>query len=76
MKQSTFKITVLEASENMYFTQVKDIPIAERIIASKLVLAINDSPDNYREITKEEADTYREAKEQYFKNKKYDERTE
>ena len=62
MEAKQFTTTILTAGEGYFLTQVADVDINERIVASVLALGKNDSPENYREITAEEADAYNEAK--------------
>lgn len=56
----TEQFTVLTADEGNFLTQVADIAIDKRIIATKVALGRNDSADNWREITADEADTLRQ----------------
>ena len=46
----------LIASEGMYFTQVADVPIFQRIVVSKITFGNKGSIDNWKEITKEEGE--------------------
>lgn len=50
------KFTELVADEGMYLTQVKDVEILERIVASKVSLSKHSTEDTWKEITKEEGD--------------------
>lgn len=68
MKQSDFKVVTLEASLNKFITQVEDVHIKDRIIATLVVVGKNDSIDNYKEINKEQADKYLEQQKEYFSN--------
>ncbi len=57
MKSNSFTTIILEAEPNHYLTQSDDsIELKDRIIASMIALGKHDSPDNYKEITKEEGD--------------------
>ena len=55
MRQSNYTVTIIEASEGHTLTQAGDISANERTMAKKVYLAVNDSPDNWKEITDEEA---------------------
>lgn len=51
---------ILEATEGNFLTQSKDVPVQGRILTYKVYLAVNDSPDNWKEISEEEAERYKE----------------
>lgn len=51
---------ILEATEGNFLTQSKDVPVLERILSKKIYLAANDSVDNWKEISEEEAERYKE----------------
>jgi len=55
MKTNTYTVQIIEPSEGYKLTQAADVDILERIISNKIYLAINDSVDNYKEITDAEA---------------------
>lgn len=61
METSTkqIQVTKLTASEGMMITNAAEVEIKDRLLARVVVLAVNDSPDNYREITEAEADEIR-----------------
>ena len=59
MKSEQFTTTILEAEEGHFLTQAKDVDIKDRIIASKIALGKYDSAENWKEISSEEAETYR-----------------
>ncbi len=59
MGQNTIRLT---PGHGMYLTQAGEISITERIVASEVFLAADDSPGNWREITGEEAAVYEAAK--------------
>lgn len=63
MKQSEYITRVLEASEGFTLTQYADVPLLERTLVKKIYLAVNDSPDNWKEITDEEAEEIRRQQE-------------
>jgi len=68
MVQSEFKTIIIAAEEGKFLTQSADVEIASRVIASTIALGKNDSVDNWKEITKEEADTIKQAQEEALKN--------
>lgn len=52
---------VIRPSEGHYLTQVdEEISITDRMVATVIAIGKNDSPDNYKEITQEEADAIRQ----------------
>lgn len=60
MEQTNYTMRVLTPSEGYLITQAdNNTPLQERIFTDKLYLAINDSPDNYKEITIAEAEELR-----------------
>ena len=51
---------VIRPSEGYYLTQVdEEVSITDRMVATVIAIGKNDSPDNYKEITQEEADAIR-----------------
>lgn len=69
MVQSNYTVIILQPSEGYTLTQSADVKIAERILSKKVFLAINDSPDNWKEITDEEAENIRIQQEELAKEK-------
>ena len=67
MIQSNYTVVVLEPSEGHTLTQSQDVEIQDRILSKKVFLAVNDSPNNWKEITDAEADEIRLAQEEYTK---------
>ena len=66
MKNSDFTVHVIEPDEGNWLTQANDeIPIQERIFSKICYLAVNDSADNWKEITPEEYEDYQVELEQY-----------
>lgn len=57
MKQTEYSVQIIEAEEGKTLTQAADVTLQERVFSKKLYLAVNDSPDNWKEITDEEAAT-------------------
>lgn len=79
MVQESFTTIVLKSNEGCFLTQVEDVNIEKRIVATVVALGKYDAPENWREITKEEADEYNkqrqeaiEAKNAEMMNKKED----
>lgn len=69
MVQSEFKTIILTAEEGKYLTQNFDVDIEKRVIGTTIALGKNDSVDNWKEITKEEADTIKQAQADLRNNK-------
>lgn len=56
MIQEEIKIKVLRPSDGHMLTQASDdVDIADRVISDKVYLAVNDTPENWKEITDAEA---------------------
>ena len=68
MKINSFTTITIEAEENCYLTQVADVNLKDRIVASKIALGKFDAPENYKEITKEEADAIKAEQENLIEN--------
>lgn len=57
MKSESFTTIIIEAEPGFVLTQSdNNVALCDRILATKLALGKFDSPDNYIEITQEEAD--------------------
>lgn len=66
MKSTDFTVHVIEPDEDNWLTQSNvDIPIQERIFSKICYLAINDSADNWKEITQDEYENYQIELEEY-----------
>lgn len=61
MNTANYTTTILTPDEGKFLTQVQDVDIEQRIVADRIALGTNDSPENWREITKAEADEYHAA---------------
>lgn len=60
MEQTNYTMRVLTPSEGHLITQSDDnTSLQERIFSDKLYLAVNDSPDNYKEVSIAEAEELR-----------------
>lgn len=68
MKQSNYTVQILEP-ENGWLTQKENTEIQNRIFSKKVFLAVNDSVNNWKEITEEEYAAYQVELEEYFKSK-------
>lgn len=51
MITKNFTVMVLEASEGYVLTQVEDVDVMNRILSDRVFLGVNDSEDNWKEIT-------------------------
>lgn len=57
MTSENYSSIIIKAKEGFYITEVDDtIDIQNRTIATAVALGTNDSADNYKEITANEAD--------------------
>lgn len=55
MIQSDYTVRVIQPSEGYTLTQNADVELVDRILSKKVYLAVNDSPENWKEITDAEA---------------------
>lgn len=60
MELTEFTTTVLTAKEGTYLTQTEDVDIRRRIVATKVALGKNSSPEEWKEISEEEGNAIRE----------------
>ena len=67
MIQEQFTTVILKCDEEHRLTQVEEVDIKDRITASVVALGKNDSVDNWKEITIEEANEYERLKEEAMK---------
>ena len=67
MKQSNYTVQIIEPSEG-WLTQVQECEIQNRVFSKKVFLAVNDSIDNWKEITEEEYVAYQIELEEYNKS--------
>lgn len=63
MKKSNYTVQIIEPSEGYTLTQSKDVEVRDRILSKKIFLAVNDSPDNWKEITDAEAEAIKAEQE-------------
>ena len=66
MKQSNYTVQIIEPT-NGWLTQSQEIEIQNRVFSKKVFLAVNDSIDNWKEITEEEYAAYQVQLEEYNK---------
>lgn len=74
MIQSNYTVRIIEPSEGYTLTQSAEVETEYRVLSKKVFLAVNDSLDNWKEITDAEADEIRSQQEAIAKAKE-DERT-
>lgn len=67
MKQSNYTVIILEPMEG-WLTQKENVEIQNRVFSKKVFLAVNDSIDNWKEITEEEYAVYQVELEEYLKS--------
>ena len=67
MKQSNYTVQIIEPSEG-WLTQKENVEIQNRVFSKKVFLAINDSIDNWKEITEEEYAAYQVELKEYNKS--------
>ena len=67
MKQSNYTVIILEPMEG-WLTQKENVEIQNRVFSKKVFLAVNDSIDNWKEITEEEYAAYQVELEEYNKS--------
>ena len=67
MKKSNYTVQIIEPSEGYTLTQSKDVEVQDRILSKKIFLAVNDSPDNWKEITDAEAEELQAEQDRLFK---------
>ena len=60
---------LLTPDEGMMLTLAADVPVESRIVTDRVYLAVNDSPDNWREITADEAAAIRAKQDEIFNGK-------
>lgn len=63
MIKSNYTVIILQPSEGYTLTQSKDVEVQDRILSKKIFLAVNDSPDNWKEITDVEAEAIKAEQE-------------
>jgi hypothetical protein len=56
MKQSTYTVQIIQPSEGHVLTQSADIELSDRIFSEKIFLGVNDSIDNWKEISIKESE--------------------
>jgi hypothetical protein len=56
--ETTYTVTVLEASEGSFLTQSADVELENRIFSTKVFLGANDDSSNWKSITKATKEKY------------------
>ena len=74
MQQENFTTRVMRADNGFYHTQKAEVDIMDRILADVVALGKNDSPENWHEISREEAEAYRAEKEEILRKREEEER--
>ena len=69
MKQSNYTVIILEPLEG-WLTQKENVEIQNSVFSKKIYLAVNDSIDNYQEISDEQYQLYQIELEAHFKSLK------
>lgn len=69
MKNSNYTVRVIEPETGFYLTQAADVNIENRILSKKIFLAVNDSEDNWKEISDMEAEVIKAEQERIAKEK-------
>lgn len=67
MITKNFTVQVLEPSEGYVLTQVEDVDAMNRILSDRVYLGVNDSADNWKEITEAKAQEYRDEQDRIAK---------
>lgn len=55
MKNTSYTVQIIEPSDGYTLTQAGEMDVIDRIFSKKIFLAVNDSVNNWKEITDEEA---------------------
>lgn len=55
MKTTDYTMIVLTAEKGFILTQVEEVELSKRIFTDRVYLAVTESPDNWKEISLEEA---------------------
>lgn len=70
MKNLNYTMVVLEPDNtNGYLTQNDNVDIIDRLFSKKIYLAVNDSAQNYKEITEDEYTTLKEQQDKAIEQK-------
>ena len=69
MITSNYTVTILQPSDGYTLTQMADVDVKDRILSKKVYLASTDKPENWKEITDEEAESIRLQREELEKAK-------
>ena len=69
MVESTYTTRVLTAAEGHFLTQANLENVEGAVISTKVYLAVNDAPENWKEITAEEAEAIKAEQERIREEK-------
>lgn len=64
MDVSSYTTIIITPQEGMYLTQVDNVDIEKRVVATTVAIGSNDSAMNWKEITAEEAESINKLKEE------------
>lgn len=70
MTQTDGTPTILTADAGMMLTQAAEVALIKRIVTPRVVLAVNDSADRWREITAGQAEEIKAAQAAAFEQMK------
>lgn len=70
MQTTSFTTIVLKPESGNYLTQAADVAIQDRAIATTVALGKNDTQENWKEITAEEAEELKRLQQEYFEQQK------
>jgi len=63
MKQSNYTVQIIEPNEGFYLTQ-KDAELSAKVFSKKVFLAVNDSVENWIEVSEAEAEELKRQQEE------------
>lgn len=70
MIQSNYTVVIIEPTEGWLTQSADNIEIQDRVFSKKVFLAVNDTVDNWKEISEEQYQVYQIELEEYFKSMK------
>ena len=65
MKEGQFTVKTIESEEGKYITQKNVDNILNAFLSKRVILAVNDNIDNYKEVDESEAELIRQAKKEH-----------
>lgn len=69
MDISSYTTIIITPQEGMYLTQVDNVDIEKRVVATTVAIGSNDSASNWKEITSTEAESINKLKEEARRQK-------